>query len=560
VSRRGLQLGDLLVSDGKLTQAQLDTAVTEQRSSGRSLGRVLVELGLLTEAELLSTLAAQVGMRFVDLGGMTIDPTAAARLPEPMARRHAALPIGFEDGRLVVAMADPGNVVAVDDIRALAGPDIRTVVATRADILAAVDRVHRRFDEHIGEAASAAAEGEEAADQADVGPLVDDAPIVKLVNLLISQAIADRASDIHIEPQERELRIRYRIDGVLQEIMHPPKTIQAGVTSRLKIMADMDIAERRVPQDGRVAMVVGGRQIDLRVATLPTVYGEKIVMRILDKSSVMLSLSDLGFAPANYTRFEQAFRRPYGMGLVTGPTGSGKSTTLYATLNLLNDAERNVITVEDPVEYRLKGINQVQVNTRAGLNFAAALRSILRCDPDIVLIGEIRDRETAKIASEAALTGHLVLATLHTNDAPSAVSRLVEMGVEPFLVASATECVLAQRLVRKLCQRCREPDPDGQAGLYMAGWDGDPAGGGDPEIFRAVGCQACGRTGYRSRIALHEVMLVSEEIERLCAERASSERIADVARAQGMRPLRQDGLSKVAAGLTTVEEVMRVVA
>ena len=556
MSRRTMQLGELLVEEGKLTAAQLETAAAEQRASGRSLGRVLVELGMLSESELLSTLAAQVGMEFVDLGSVSIEPTAALRLPEAMARRHAAIPIGIEDGRLVVAMADPGNVVAVDDVRAVAGADIRMVVATRADITAAIDRVHRRLDEHVDELTAKAGRDEADAELADVREIVEDAPIVKLVNLLITQAVQDRASDIHIEPGERELRIRYRIDGVLHEVMHPPKTIQAGVTSRLKIMADLDIAERRIPQDGRVALVVGGRPIDLRVACLPTVYGEKIVMRILDKSAVMLSLSDLGFTDDNYRRFEAAFRRPHGMALVTGPTGSGKSTTLYATLNMVNDAERNIITVEDPVEYRLKGINQVQVNAKAGLSFASALRSILRCDPDVLLIGEIRDRETARIAAEAALTGHLVLATLHTNDAPAALSRLVEMGVEPFLVASSVECVLAQRLVRKLCTNCKEPNPDGEAALAAAGWDGASRGALTP--FRPVGCATCGRTGYRSRIALHEVMPLTDELARLCAERATAEQLGRVATAQGMRSLRQDGLGKVATGATTVEEVLRV--
>jgi type IV pilus assembly protein PilB len=556
VTRRSKQLGDLLVEEGKLTAAQLETAETEQRRVGRSLGRVLVDLGMLSEGELLATLARQVGMRFVDLAAVTLDPTAAAKLPEAMARRHLALPIGYEDGRLLVAMADPGNVVAVDDIRAVTGADIRPVVATRSDIVASLDRLHRRLDEVDELAASAAGDADDD-ELADVREVVEDAPIVKLVNLLISQAVQDRASDIHIEPQERELRIRYRIDGVLHEVMRPPKTIQAGVTSRLKIMADMDIAERRVPQDGRIAVTIGGRSIDLRVASLPTVYGEKLVMRILDKSSVLLSLADLGFTEGNYERFEAGFRRPHGLVLVTGPTGSGKSTTLYATLNMVNDAERNIITVEDPVEYRLKGINQVQVNTKAGLSFAAALRSILRCDPDVVLIGEIRDRETAQIASEAALTGHLVLATLHTNDAPSAISRLVEMGVEPFLVASAAECVLAQRLLRKLCDKCREPDEIGVAALVAAGYDEAEAGPAAP--YRAVGCPACGRTGYKGRIALHEVMTVTEQIERLAVEHASSEAIARVAREQGMRPLRHDGLGKAASGITTLEEVLRVV-
>jgi type IV pilus assembly protein PilB len=560
------QLGQLLLEEGKVSPAQLEAAFAEQRRVGHSLGRVLVELGILTEQELVATLAKQIGMPFVDLSDRTIDPTAASRLPLAMAKRHCALPIGYDGDRLVVAMSDPGNVFAVDDVRAVTGMELRPVVATKADVLAAIDRMNRSEDD-VGEIVASAAEEATVEDLAAVTRIVEEAPIVKLVNLLIQQAVQDRASDIHVEPQERELRIRYRIDGVLHEVMRPPRTIQSGVVSRLKIMADLDIAERRVPQDGRVALTVGGKGIDLRVATLPTVYGEKVVMRILDKSAVLLTLPELGFSPENFERFQAASRRPYGMLLVTGPTGSGKSTTLYATLNSLNDAGRNIVTIEDPVEYRLAGINQVQVNTRAGLTFAAALRSILRCDPDIVLIGEIRDAETARIAVESALTGHLVLATLHTNDAPSAVTRLTEMGLEPFLVASAVDCVLAQRLARRLCDKCREPYRPTEEALAEVGWPTPGAGSPQPDspdaeppkLFRSVGCAACGKTGYRGRLALHEVMNVSEEIERLCVERSSSNEIAAVAAAQGMTSLRRDGLAKAALGETAVEEVMRVV-
>ncbi|MGH2676700.1 MAG: GspE/PulE family protein, partial [Actinomycetota bacterium] len=341
---------------------------------------------------------------------------------------------------------------------------------------------------------------------------IEDAPIVKLVNLLITQAVSDRASDIHIEPAEKDIRIRYRIDGVLHEVMRSPKNIQAGLISRLKVMAEINIAERRIPQDGRIGLVVGGKAVDLRLATLPTVYGEKIVIRILDKSSVLLKLEDLGFADSSYTEFEKGFRRPYGTILVTGPTGSGKSTTLYATLNIINSVDRNIITVEDPVEYRLPGINQIQVNNKAGLTFSSALRSILRSDPDVLLIGEIRDRETALIAMEAALTGHLVLSTLHTNDASSAVSRLVEMEVEPYLVASALDCVVAQRLARRLCDHCKEAYKPSKAELEQAGFP-EKARAQIKELFRPAGCTRCGRTGFRGRMGLYEVMPVTEEIE-----------------------------------------------
>jgi len=354
--------------------------------------------------------------------------------------------------------------------------------------------------------------------------------------------------------------VRYRIDGVLHEVMRPPKAIQAGIVSRLKIMADINIAERRVPQDGRVSVTVGGKAVDLRVATLPTVFGEKIVMRILDKSNALLKLSDLGFLPATMARFEQSYRKPYGTILVTGPTGSGKSTTLYATLNIVNDEAKNIITVEDPVEYRLPGINQVQVNNKAGLTFASALRSILRSDPDIVLVGEIRDKETATIAIEAALTGHLVLSTLHTNDAATTPTRLVEMGVEPFLVASALDCIVAQRLARRLCDRCKEPYRLDPAELQTVGWHTDEEEGEAPEVFRAVGCGACSQTGYHGRFALHEVMPVTEEIERMVVEREHSEDMKKMAVAQGMMTLRQVGLHQVLQGLTSIEEILRVVA
>ncbi|MFM8972760.1 MAG: GspE/PulE family protein, partial [Actinomycetota bacterium] len=379
------------------------------------------------------------------------------------------------------------------------------------------------------------------------------------VNLLVQQAVPSRASDIHVEPTEHDLRIRFRIDGVLHEVMRSPRSIQAGVVSRLKVMADINIAERRIPQDGRITMKVSGRSIDLRVATLPTVYGEKVVMRILDKGQAVLDLADLGFLPETLDRFERSYRKPYGTILVTGPTGSGKSTTLYATLNLLNEPHRNIITVEDPVEYRLPGINQVQIHAKAGLTFAGALRSILRSDPDVVLVGEIRDRETAVIAIEAALTGHLVLSTLHTNDAASTPLRLVEMGVEPFLVTSALDAVVAQRLARRLCDKCKVPYQPSEAELIEAGWPVERITGDLPTLHRPGGCTACGRTGYRGRFGVHEVMLMTEELERLVIERRSTEEVQKTAVMQGMLTLRDDGLRKVAMGHTSLEEIFRVV-
>jgi type IV pilus assembly protein PilB len=551
------QLGDILLDDGLVTPDQLADSLDEHEREGRSLGRVLVDRGILTESQLVSALATQIGLRFVDIADYPVDGSAIGLVPGVVCRRHMALPLGFEDGRLLLAMADPANVFAVDDIRSLTGADIRTVVATRADVGAAIDRYYRA-DSDLDDLTHVMDSAAEAEDLTAVREVVDDAPIVKYVNLLITQAIADRASDIHLEPTETDLRVRFRIDGVLHEVMRSPRAIQSGVVSRLKIMADIDIAERRVPQDGRLSVNAHGSKVDLRVATLPTVWGEKVVMRILDNSTARLDLTDLGFTDDNYTRYSESFTKPYGMILVTGPTGSGKSTTLYATLNVVSRPEVNVITVEDPVEYRIPGINQVQTNAKAGLTFASALRSILRSDPDIVLIGEIRDHETAQIAIEASLTGHLVLSTLHTNDAPSAVTRLTEMGIEPFLAGSALDAVLAQRLARRLCGKCKEPytpTPEGLRSARFSWQDGQDL----PTLYRAVGCSVCAKTGYKGRLALHEVMPVTEEIERLAVARASSAAIGQVAREQGMRTLREDGLHKVALGITSLDEVLRVV-
>ena len=551
------QLGDILLEGGLLTSEQLQGAVEEQRRLGRSLGRVLVDLGVLSEGQLVAALAQQIGLRFVDLSEHPVDPAVVALVPEAVCRRHTALPLGEEDGRLLVAMADPANVFALDDLRTLTGRDIKAVVATKPDVLAAIDR-HHRSEVELDDLTSAMRRTDAADEQPDRPPeAVEDAPIVRFVNLLITQAVQDRASDIHLEPGERDLRVRFRIDGVLHDIMRAPRSVSSGVISRLKIMADLDISERRLPQDGRLTITAAGKTVDLRLATLPTVWGEKIVLRVLDNSAALLTLSDLGFGEHNAAVYARSYAKPHGMILVTGPTGSGKSTTLYATLNVVSRPEVNVITVEDPVEYRLPGINQVQTNAKAGLTFARALRSILRSDPDVVLLGEIRDAETAQIAVESALTGHLVLSTLHTNDAPSAVVRLTEMGIEPFLVGSAVECVLAQRLARRLCTRCKEAYVPTAATLRESGLppaEDEPP----PTLYRAVGCTACAKTGYSGRMALHEVMAVTEDVERMAVARESAAAIGRLAREQGMTTLRQDGLSKVRAGLTSLEEVLRV--
>ena len=558
-AKKAKQLGEILVEQGLVTPEQLDSALEEHTRVGKLLGRVLIDMGFIKENDLVRALAQQVGLEFVDLTEYRIEPWAPTLLPENVARRYRALPIGERDGKLLVAMSDPANVYALDDIRIITGREIHALVATASDIEQAL-RKHSGLEQHVeGLAAEAAQDTDEIGGLEDGEAAAAEAPIVKLVTAIMSQAVGDRASDIHIEPTEKDVRVRFRVDGVLHEVMHSPKKIQSGLISRLKIMSDMDIAEKRIPQDGRIAIRVQGKAIDLRVVTLPTVFGEKVVMRILDKSSALMNLDDLGFLESQFKRFEIAYRKPYGAILVTGPTGAGKSTTLYATLNILNKPDVNIITVEDPVEYRLRGINQVQVHNQAGLTFAMALRSILRNSPDIILVGEIRDRETAMIAVESALTGHLVLSSLHTNDAPSAITRLTEMEVEPFLVASAIDCVVAQRLARKLCEKCKEAYRPDHVELKAAGFPEDEWEG-VVEIFRPVGCSACSKTGYRGRMGLYEVMPVSEEIERLTVERSSADDIKKVAVEQGMLTLKHDGLEKVKLGWTSIEDVLRVVA
>ena len=498
------------------------------------------------------------GLEFVELEVFPIEGTLAVMLPEALCRRHLILPIAERDGRLVLAMADPGNVFALDDVRTITGRDIEPVVVAAAEIERTIQK-YAGMRRQADLLAAADEDGQTAEmDIADTSVGVDDAPVVQLVQAIMMQATSSRASDVHIEPGPDGVRVRFRVDGVLHEIMTVPKAMQNGLLSRLKVMSDLDIAERRLPQDGRISLRVGPKAYDLRLASIPTVHGEKIAARILDKSSALMELSDRGFRGEAYARFERAFTKPYGTILVTGPTGSGKSTTLYATLNVLNDAERNLFTVEDPVEYRLPGVNQVQVNTRAGLTFAHALRSILRADPDVILIGEIRDRETAQIAVEAALTGHLVLSTLHTNDAPSAITRLVEMGVETFLVASALDAIVAQRLARVLCDRCKEAYVPTKEELDEAGYS-DRTMPDAPTFFRPVGCRGCTNTGYHGRMGLYEVMLMSEKIERLTVERASSEDIRALALDEGMEGLREDGLRKAAGGITSIQEIARVV-
>ncbi len=554
VAQAGERLGHVLMRAGVISEPQLNDALQVHRATGHPLGRVLVDLGYASNGDILAVVARQMGLPYIDFSVDRPEPDAVAGVPKEMALRYTLMPVRIDErGRLVVAMSDPQNLLALDDLRIVTGFDIVPAISTKDDITAAVDEYYK-VAEHIDQDQLSDDIG--SIDLESMTEVTAEAPVVKLVNYIMSRAIGDRASDIHIEPQERDTRVRFRIDGVLQEVMRSPKASQQALLSRFKIMADLDIAETRKPQDGHCALTVNGHKYDFRVSTLPTVYGERIVLRILRKDSILMRLQDLGFLPASLERFEGSFRKPYGCILVTGPTGSGKSTTLYGAINVLNDPSRHIITAEDPVEYRLPGVNQVQTNARAGLTFARALRSFLRCSPDVILVGEIRDHETANTAIESALTGHLVLSTLHTNDAPSAITRLSEMGVEPFLISSALDCVLAQRLARRLCSDCKEPYRPSDEALIEAGFPADDL----PEsILRAVGCPKCGGTGYRGRTGVHEVMLMSEEIRRLTVEAATTEEIKKVAIEQGMLTLRYDGLQKVRLGVTTIEEMMRVI-
>lgn len=540
---------------GVITEKQLNDALEVHQATGSPLGRVLVDLGYSSEGAILSVMAKQIGIEYVNFAERHPEPTAVATVPKELAQRYVLMPVSISEGTLIVAMADPQNVLALDDLRIITGFEIKPAISTRDDILSAIDEYYK-IAEHRADDDFISTEDVGADELSQLTDVESEAPAVKLVNYIIQKAVADRASDIHIEPQENDLRVRLRIDGVLHEVMRSPKSTQQAMISRFKIMADMDIADSRRPQDGHCAVTIGNHSMDFRVSSLPTVYGERIVLRILRKDSILLQLSDLGFLPKSLERFEGSFKKPYGCILVTGPTGSGKSTSLYAAINVLNDPARHIVTAEDPVEYRLPGVNQCQMNHKAGLDFARALRSFLRCSPDVILVGEIRDQETGKIAIESALTGHLVLSTLHTNDASSAVTRLVEMGIEPFLVSSAVDCILAQRLARKLCGDCKEEWRPSTEVLIDAGYSPDNL----PEVvYRGKGCKKCGGTGYRGRVGVHEVLVMSEEISRLCVEEATAEEIKEVAIQQGMMTLRQDGLEKVRMGLTSIEEVVRVI-
>jgi type IV pilus assembly protein PilB len=557
-TRRGSSsrfLTDVIVEMGLAPRERVDQAIEASRNEGTTPERVLLASGAITADGLARALAERYGLDHLDLDVFPVDMGAANLVVNTAAKRYQAVPVAFVDKRtLLLAMADPSNVLAVDDVAIMTGYEVRVAVASPEAIGDLISRMARLDDVVSGE--SPLEETEES--QAEIVNLrenADDAPVVKLVNQIVAQAVERGASDVHLAPDGNEVRVRVRVDGILQDITTVPRRMAAGVVSRVKIMAELDIAERRLPQDGRVSLTVEGRHVDLRVVTLPSVHGESIVMRILDKDSVVMKLEKLGMAETERERFERAFRETHGAVLVTGPTGSGKSTTLYAALLELNTPEKNIITVEDPVEYQLEGITQVQVSSKVGLTFATGLRAMVRADPDVIMVGEIRDRETAQIAIESALTGHLVLSTLHTNDAPSAITRLTEMGIEAFLVASALDCVLAQRLARMLCSNCKQRTIVPAEVLRDNGYKALV----DLEAYEPTGCRRCGGTGYRGRLGIYEVMSVSSEIRRMALERRPAEEIRDVAVREGMRRLRDDGLEKVRQGLTSIAEIARVI-
>jgi type IV pilus assembly protein PilB len=551
VARRpGQLLGDIAVQLGFATREDVEAAVASARERGIPTGQVLVERKVLREDQLARVLAQRFGVEYVDLSDIEIDMGVASMLTSEAIRRYQAIPIGIaDDGALLLAMADPANVLTADDVAMITARRVRVLAASAED----VHQIAARF-EGIAESIEDISQSEPEDEEQTLSEAADaDAPIIKLVHSLIAQAVAQGASDVHITPQEGDTEVELRVDGVLHKAATIRRRMTPGVVSRIKIMADLDISERRIPQDGRLALTVDSSRVDIRVVTLPLVGGEGAVLRILDGGAVVKELPTLGIAPADLAALQDALRRPHGAVLVTGPTGSGKSTTLYAALGEISGGERSVITIEDPVESRIAGIKQIQVAPRAGMSFETGLRSMLRADPDVIMVGEIRDSATAQIAVEAALTGHLVLSTLHTRDAPSALSRLTDMGIEPFLISAAVDCIIAQRLVRLLCAHCKRPMslPDGLAERY---------GLQDAEVFEPGGCQRCSHTGYRGRVGVYEVMTMSDELKAMVLERARVEEIASLAQHRGMRRLRDDGMDKVRAGLTSVAEVERITA
>jgi type IV pilus assembly protein PilB len=555
------KLGKLLVGASLLTDEQLEKASLTQKKDGGRLGSIIVKLGYLDEGSLIRFLSQRYSIPSIDLNKCEIDPSIIKLVPQEVVQKHHVIPVKRAGSTLSLAMIDPSDVLAIDDIKFMTGYDIEPMVASETSIITAINRFYdsahdlQRVIEQTQDDLDVVQDvEEESVNISQLKEAVEEAPVVKLANLILTEAIKKGASDIHIEAYEKKFRVRYRIDGILYETMSPPMKLRAALTSRLKIMADLDISERRLPQDGRIKLKMKEKEVDLRVSSLPCLFGEKIVMRILDKGNLTLDLTKLGFEPKALDDFMKAITSPFGMVLVTGPTGSGKTTSLYSALSYINTTDINVMTAEDPVEYNLMGINQVQMKEEIGLNFAAALRSFLRQDPDVVMVGEIRDYETAEIAVKAALTGHLVLSTLHTNDAPSTINRLLNMGIEPFLVASSTILILAQRLVRRICRDCKEVEKIPPDALIEIGIPEDEAK--TMVCHRGKGCPTCSNTGYKGRLALYEVMPVGEELREQILQGSSSDEIKKTAIRSGMATLRMSGLSKIREGITTVEEVV----
>ena len=556
------RLGELLVRNQHITEQQLAKAIEEQRIHGGRLGSCLVKLGYMKDQELVAFLSRQYGVPSINLSEVALDESILKLISSETARKYQLIPVNRTGSTLVVAMADPSNIFAIDDIKFMTGCNVEVVVATDTCIKKAIDQYYEAassYGEVLANLEDIALEVVEEKDQVDLGALAkasEDAPVVKLVNLILIDAIRKRASDIHIEPYEKIFRVRYRIDGVLHEMMRPPYKLKSAIVSRIKIMSEMDIAERRLPQDGRIKIKMpGGNDMDYRVNCLPTLYGEKVVLRLLDKSSLELDMTRLGYEPQALAWFKDAIHKPYGMVLVTGPTGSGKTVSLYSALSELNKVDTNISTAEDPIEFNFAGINQVQVHDEIGLTFAASLRSFLRQDPDIIMIGEIRDLETAEISIKAAMTGHLVLSTLHTNDAPSTINRLLNMGVEPFLVASAVNLISAQRLARRVCLACREPEQINPTALVRAGLAEEKLEG--LVCYRGKGCPECNGTGYRGRVGFFQVMPMFEELRELILAGVNAAELKNASIRLGVRTMRQSGLAKMAEGVTTFEEVLR---
>jgi len=553
------KLGDILVREGLITQDQLRKALQEQKSSGMRLGYTLVKLGFIEETEVTKMLARQYRMPAVDLSRFEVDPKILKLLPPDIATKHTVLPLKREGRTLTVAIADPNNVTAIEDIKFITRCDVFPVIAGEYTLRNAIDRYYQQSDAQLQSLLKSVEDEDDlevVEDQEDedvkATDLADDAPVVKLINGLLTDAVKRGASDIHIEPFEHEMRVRYRVDGALHEVMKPPVKMRAALTSRVKIMAQLNIAERRVPQDGRIKLKMGTRVIDFRVSTLPVLFGEKIVLRILDKGNLTLDLKTFGFEPKAEAELLKAILNPYGMVLVTGPTGSGKTTTLYSALSRINQIDVNIMTAEDPVEYNLLGINQVLVRNEVGMTFAAALKAFLRQDPNIIMVGEIRDLETGSIAIKAALTGHLVLSTLHTNDAPSTITRMVDMGIEPFNVASAVNLIVAQRLVRRICKDCKKEHEYTPEEMHAFGIDKKVG-----PFFKGAGCDTCAGSGYKGRQGLYEVMALSSPLRRGILKGGSTEELRDLAVQEGMLTLRMDGMVKVKKGVTTLEEVVK---